>query len=92
MSQQDPNKPPTVPVDVRIVLPMLGILFAPFIGFLLNANFGLAILVVCLSLVAWMTWDLAKQAPVAQARTIRFGSILNGVMAVAALLLLLYRL
>lgn len=91
MSQQDPNKPPTINVDIRILVPMIGILIAPFLGFLLDANFGLVILVVCLSVVCWMTWDLAKQAPVAQARTIRFGSILNGVMAVAALLLLLYR-
>lgn len=92
MSYQDPRKPPTVNVDVRILLPMAGILLAPFIGFLLSPNLGLFILVICLSLMAWMTWDLAKQAPPRQARTLRFGAVLNATMAVLALALLLVRL
>lgn len=92
MSQPDPNKPPTINVDVRILLPMFGILFAPFIGFLLDANFALVILVVSLSLMAWMTWSLAEQAPAQQARTLKIGAIMNAVMAVAAVLLLLVRL
>lgn len=92
MSYDDPRKPPTINVDVRILLPMAGILLAPFIGFLLSPNLGLAILVIALGLMAWMTWDLAKQAPASQARTLRFGAILNGVMAVLALALLLVRL
>lgn len=92
MSQHSPNKPPSVRVDVRILLPMAGILLAPFIGFLLSPNLGLGILVICLAVVGWMTWEISKQAPMAQARTLRFGAILNGVMAVAALLLLLFRL
>lgn len=91
MSQRDPSKPPTVHVDIRMLIPMAGILFAPFVGFLLSPNIGLGILVVCLGVVGWMTWGIAQQAPRAQARTLRFGAILNGVMAVAALLLLLYR-
>lgn len=92
MSQRDSNKPPTVHVDVRMLIPMIGILLAPFIGFLLDPNFGLGILVVCLGVVGWMTWGIAQQAPAQQARTLRFGAILNGVMAVAALLLLIVRL
>lgn len=92
MSQQDPNRPPTVNVDVRILLPMAGILLAPFIGFLLEPNLGLGILVVCLSVMAWMTWDLSRQAPPPQARTLRIGAGLNAFMAVAALVLLLARL
>jgi uncharacterized membrane protein len=92
MSQQDPNRPPTVRIDTRILIPMFGILFAPFIGFLLSPNLGLSILVVCLGVVAWMTWNLAAQAPRAQARTLKMGAVMNGVMAVAALLLLLVRL
>lgn len=92
MSHQDPNKPPTLPVDMRILLPMFGILFAPFIGFLLDPNIGLGILVISLGVMAWMTWNLATQAPRQQARTLKMGAILNGVMAVAALLLLLVRL
>lgn len=91
MSQRDPNKPPSVHVDVRMLLPMAGILFAPFIGFMLSPDLGLAVLVVCLGVVGWMTWGVAKQAPAPQARTLRFGAILNGTMAVAALALLLYR-
>lgn len=91
MSQHDPNKPPTVRVDVRMLIPMVGILLAPFIGFLLSPDLGLGVLVICLAVVGWMTWGIAAQAPEAQARTLRFGAILNGVMAVAALLLLLYR-
>lgn len=91
MSQHDPNKPPTVRVDVRILLPMAGILLAPFIGFLLDPNLGLGVLVICLGVVGWMTWGIAEQAPAQQARTLRFGAILNGVMAVAALVLLLIR-
>lgn len=92
MSQQDPNRPPTVRVDMRILIPMFGILFAPFIGFLLDPNLGLGILVICLGVVAWMTWNLAEQAPRQQARTLKMGAIINAVMAVAALLLLLVRL
>lgn len=92
MSQQDPNRPPTVRIDMRMLIPMFGILFAPFIGFLLDANLGLAILVVCLSVVAWMTWHLAAQAPRPQARTLKMGAVMNGAMAIAALLLLLVRL
>lgn len=92
MSQHNPNKPPTVNVDVRMLIPMAGILLAPFVGFLFDANFGLGILVICLGVVGWMTWGVAQQAPAPQARTLRFGAILNGVMAVAALLLLLVRL
>lgn len=92
MSQQDPNKPPTVRIDVRMLIPMFGILFAPFVGFLLSPDFGLGILVVCLGLVAWMTWGVAEQAPPPQARPLRMGAIINGVLAVAALFLLLYRL
>lgn len=92
MSQRDPNKPPTVNVDVRVLIPMIGILLAPFIGFLFDPNFGLGMLVICLGVVGWMTWGIAQQAPPPQARTLRFGAILNGVMAVAALLLLLARL
>lgn len=91
MSQHDPNNPPTVRIDPRMLIPMVGILLAPFIGFLLNPNLGLGILVVCLGVVGWMTWGVAQQAPPPQARTLRFGAILNGVMAVAALLLLLVR-
>ena len=92
MSQQDPNRPPTVRVDMRILIPMFGILFAPFIGVLLDPNLGLGILVICLGVVAWMTWNLAEQAPRQQARTLKMGAIINAVMAVAALLLLLVRL
>ena len=92
MSQQDPNRPPTVRVDMRILIPMFGILFAPFIGFLLDPNLGLGILVICLGVVAWMTWNLAEQAPLQQARTLKMGAIINAVMAVAALLLLRVRL
>lgn len=92
MSQHDPNKPPTVRVDVRMLIPIAGILLAPFIGFLLDPDLGLGILVICLGAVGWMTWGVAEQAPAPQARTLRFGAILNGVMAVAALLLLLVRL
>lgn len=92
MSQHDPNKPPSVRVDVRMLLPMAGILLAPFIGFMLSPDLGLGVLVICLGVVGWMTWDISNQAPAAQARTLRFGAILNGVMAGAALLLLLYRL
>lgn len=92
MSQRDPNKPPTVHVDVRMLIPMLGILLAPFIGFLLDANLGLGVLVICLGVVGWMTWGVAKQAPPAQARTLKIGAILNSVMAAAALILLLVRL
>lgn len=92
MSQHEPNKPPTVQVDPRMLIPMAGIIFAPFIGFLLDANFGLAILVVCLGVVGWMTWGVAQQAPPQQARTLKFGAILNFVMAAAALLLLVFRL
>ena len=91
MSQHDPNKPPTVHVDVRMLIPMAGILLAPFIGFMLDPNLGLGVLVICLAVVGWMTWGVAEQAPAPQARTLRFGAILNGVMAVAALVLLLYR-
>ena len=91
MSHQDPNRPPTVRVDVRMLLPMAGMLFAPFIGFLLSPNLGLGILVLCLAIVGWMTWGVAAQAPAPQARTLRMGAILNGVLAVAAALLLLYR-
>lgn len=91
MSQHESNKPPTVKVDPRILLPMAGILIAPFIGFLLDPNFGLGILVICLSVVGWMTLGIAKQAPAQQARTLKFGAILNFVMAGAALLLLLFR-
>lgn len=92
MSQHEPNKPPTVQIDPRMIIPMVGILLAPFIGFLLEPNFGLGMLVVCLGVVGWMTWGVAQQAPPQQARTLRFGAILNGIMAVAALLLLLVRL
>lgn len=92
MSQQDPNRPPTVRVDMRILIPMFGILFAPFIGFLLDPNLGLGILVLSLGVVAWMTWNLAEQAPRQQARTLKMGAVMNAVMAVAALLLLLVRL
>lgn len=92
MSQQESNKPPTVRVDPRILLPMLGILIAPFLGYLFDPNIGLGILVICLALMSWMTWGIAKQAPDPQARTLRFGAILNAVMGVAALLLLLVRL
>lgn len=91
MSQQDPNKPPTINVDVRILIPMLGIFLAPFIGFLLDPNLALVILVFCLAFMAWMTWSLAKQAPEPQARTLRVGAIMNAVMAVAAAGLLLIR-
>lgn len=91
MSQHEPNKPPAVHVDVRILLPIAGILLAPFIGYMLSPDLGLGILVICLVVVGWMTWTIAAQAPAPQARTLRFGAILNGVMAVAALLLLLYR-
>lgn len=91
MSQHDPNKPPTVRVDVRMLIPMAGILLAPFIGFMLDPNLGLSVLVICLAVVGWMTWGVAAQAPPPQARTLRFGAILNGVMAVAALVLLLIR-
>lgn len=92
MSQYDSNKPPKVRVDVRMLLPMAGILLAPFVGFMFSPDLGLGVLVICLGVVAWMTWGVAEQAPRAQARTLRFGAILNGVMAVAALALLLYRL
>lgn len=92
MSHQNENKPPTVSVDPRMLIPMIGILLAPFIGFLLSPNLGLGILVICLALVGWMTLSVAQQAPPPQARTLKFGAILNGVLAVAALLLLLYRL
>lgn len=92
MSHKDPHKPPTVNVDTRILLPMAGILLAPFIGFLLDPNLGLGILVVCLGVMGWMTWDVSKQAPPRQARTLRMGAVLNEVMAVAALLLLMVRL
>lgn len=91
MSQHDPHKPPTVRVDVRMLIPMAGILLAPFIGFMLDPNLGLGVLVICLGVVGWMTWGVAEQAPAPQARTLRFGAILNGVMAVAALVLLLFR-
>lgn len=92
MSQQEPQKPFRLPVDIRLLVSMAGILLAPFIGFLLDPNFGLGILVVCLGVVAWMTWGISQQAPPPQARTLRIGAILNGVMAVAAVLLLLIRL
>lgn len=92
MSQHDPNKPPSVQIDVRMLIPMFGILLAPFIGFIFDANFGLGMLVICLGVVGWMTWGVAQQAPPPQARTLRMGAILNGVMAVAALLLLIVRL
>ena len=91
MSQHDPHTPPTVRVDVRMLIPMAGILLAPFIGFMLDPNLGLGVLVICLGVVGWMTWGVAEQAPAPQARTLRFGAILNGVMAVAALVLLLFR-
>lgn len=92
MSQRDPDKPPTIRIDIRMLIPMIGILLAPFIGFLLSPNFGLGILVVCLGVVGWMTWTVAEQAPPPQQRTLRFGAGLNMILAVAALLLLLYRL
>jgi uncharacterized membrane protein len=92
MSYDDPRKPPTVHVDVRILLPMAGILLGPFIGFLLSPNLGLVILMISLGLMAWMTWDLSKQVPEQQARTLRFGAILNGVFAILAAALLLVRL
>lgn len=91
MSQHDPNKPPTIKVDPRILIPMIGILLAPFLGFLLDANLALMILVVCLGFMAWMTWQLAQHAPAPQARTLRVGAIMNAVMAVAAAALLLVR-
>ena len=92
MSYDDPHKPPTARVDVRILLPMAGILLGPFIGFLLSPNLGLAILVISLSVMAWMTWELSKQVPEPQARPLRFGAILNAVFAVLAAALLLVRL
>lgn len=92
MSQHEPNKPPSVQIDIRMLIPMIGILLAPFIGFLFDANFGLGMLVICLSVVGWMTWGVAQQAPDPQARTLRMGAILNGIMAVAAFLLLIVRL
>lgn len=92
MSQKDPNKPPTIPIDPRILLPMFGILFAPFIGFLLDANVALFILMLALGVMGWMTWSLSKNAPEAQARTLKLGAIMNIVMAVAAAALLLVRL
>lgn len=92
MSHQDPNRPPTIDVDVRILLPMIGILLAPFLGFLLDANLALAILVLSLSVMAWMTWSLSIQAPAQQARTLKVGAVMNAVMAVAAAALLLVRL
>lgn len=87
----DPNRPPTVNINPRILVPMLGILVAPFVGFLLNANFGLGILVICLATMGWMTWGVAKMAPEPQARTLRMGAILNMIMAVAAFALLIVR-
>lgn len=92
MSQHNSNRPPTVRVDVRMLVPMAAILIAPFIGFLLSPNLALGILVICLGVVGWMTWEVAKGAPAAQARTMRLGAMLNGVLAVAALVLLVVRL
>jgi hypothetical protein len=91
MSQYDRNDRPTLRFDIRMLLPMAGILFAPFVGYLFSPNFGLGILVVCLSVVAWMTWGLVEQVPPPQARTLRIGAVLNAAMAVAALGLLIYR-
>ena len=71
---------------------MGGILLAPFIGLLFDANLGLGILVICLAIMAWMTWSIAQQAPPPQQRTLKIGAIMNVVMAVLAGLLLLMRL
>lgn len=92
MSQSNDSRPPTVRVDTRILLPMAGILIAPFIGLLYSAEAALVILVICLGITGWFTWNLAEQAPPPQARTLRMGAILNGIMAVAALALLIIRL
>ncbi len=92
MSQQEQNNSPKVRVDLRLLIPMAGILLAPFVGFLFDPNFGLGILVLCLGIVGAFTWSVSQQAPPPQARSLRLGAILNGVMAVAALLLLLLRL
>ncbi|MCA9834002.1 MAG: hypothetical protein KC435_08660 [Thermomicrobiales bacterium] len=89
---QDPQRPPTVRIDPRIIIPMVGIIAAPFIGFLFDPNIGLFILILCLAGMAWMTWNIALQAPPQQQRTLKMGAIMNAVMAVLACILFVVRL
>lgn len=91
MSHHDDN-PSRIQVDPKILIPMLGILIAPFIGFLYNAEVALGILTVSLVVVAWFSWTLAQQVAAPQARALRMGAMMNGVMAAAALILLAMRL
>lgn len=89
---QDGNRPPTIKVDPRMLLPMIGIFIAPFIGLLYNPNMALGILAICLGVMCWFTLNLSQQVGDPQRRTLRIGAIMNGVMAVAALILLVTRL
>jgi hypothetical protein len=75
-----------------MLLPMIGILAAPFIGFLLSPDLALGLLVICLGTTGWMTMSISQQAPPKEARTLRMGAIMNYAMAVAAMLLLIIRL
>lgn len=92
LAYQNPDRPPTVKVNMRMMVPMIGIVLAPFIGLLYSAEAGLIILILCLAGMAWTTWNVASQVPPAQAKPLKFGAILNAVLAVGALALLLLRL
>lgn len=92
LAYQQPDRPPTVKLNTRMIAPMFGIVLAPFIGLLYAAEAGLVILIFSLAGMAWMTWSVAGQVPPAQAKPLKFGAILNAVMAVGALILLLVRL
>lgn len=91
MSQPEDQRT-TISIDIRMVVAMLGILVAPFVGLLYSAEIALGVLTICLALVAWFSWQLSQQVSGQQRRPLVIGTVTNAVMAVAALVLLLTRL
>lgn len=70
----------------------LAMVAAPFLGLLYGPNAGLAMATAALAATAFVAWGVSRTAAGEDGRRMAVAAVLNGVLAVIALVLLVYRL
>lgn len=70
---------------------IVGVLLSPVAGLVFGLDFALGVLVVAMAFTTWMAWDGSTQVPAGDALRLRRAAMLNGVVAVAGVVLIFLR-
>lgn len=78
-------------MSLKPVLLIIAVVLSPVFGLVFGLDFALGVLAVALTFTTWMAWEGAKDMEPEQGDRVRKAAMLNGALAVLAVVLIVVR-